>query len=141
MQQTVTSESAMKALGEKIGAALQGGEVIELIGDVGAGKTTLAKGIARGLGVDDEVQSPSFTLSRVYEGSRKILLAHYDFYRLTDPGILADELADTMQQSDTVTVIEWAGIVDGVLPHDHVTVTIVSPSERERQVTIRGIEL
>lgn len=131
----------MHALGCRIATQLKGGELIELVGDVGAGKTTLTKGIARGLGVEEDVQSPSFTISRVYDlpGGRQ--LAHYDFYRLSDPGVLADELAEVMGRDDFITVIEWADIVESVLPPDHIQIHIVSPAETVRQVTIKGVQL
>jgi tRNA threonylcarbamoyladenosine biosynthesis protein TsaE len=60
----IKDDQSMRALGARIGALLRGGEVFELVGDVGAGKTTLVKGLAAGLGVDDDVQSPSFTINR-----------------------------------------------------------------------------
>lgn len=141
MEQITQSEESMRELGKRLGSSFKGGEVVELIGDVGAGKTTLTKGIAVGLGVTEDVQSPSFTLSRLYEGANNIQLAHYDFYRLSDPGILADELVDTMGQADTVTVIEWADIVEGVLPDERITIHITSPSESERRITMKGISL
>ena len=72
----VNSEAEMKAFGMNLGTLLRGGEVLELIGDVGAGKTTLAKGIAQGIGVTEDVQSPSFTISRVYETNHGLRLAH-----------------------------------------------------------------
>ena len=141
MEQITQSEESMRELGKRLGSSFKGGEVVELIGDVGAGKTTLTKGIAVGLGVTEDVQSPSFTLSRLYEGANNIQLAHYDFYRLSDPGILADELVDTMGQADTVTVIEWADIVEGVLPDERITIHITSFSESERHITMKGISL
>ena len=127
-------EDEMKTLGSKLGALFTGGEVIELVGDVGAGKTTLAKGIAKGLGVDEDVQSPSFTISRVYTTASDLQLAHYDFYRLNDPGIMISELDETLHDPKTVTLIEWAEIVSGVLPEDHITVQIVSPTEDTREI-------
>lgn len=132
----VTSEQATKDLAEKIGAALIGGEVFELVGDVGAGKTTFVKGLAKGLSVDDEVQSPSFTISRVYDGRDDIQLVHYDFYRLTDAGIMANELDEMINDPKTVTVIEWADIVEGVLPENHYTISFESPSETDRSITV-----
>jgi tRNA threonylcarbamoyladenosine biosynthesis protein TsaE len=135
---TVRSEAEMKALGSKIGALLNGGEIIELIGDVGAGKTTLAKGIASGLGVDEDVQSPSFTISRVYETANNVQLAHYDFYRLQDAGIMAAELHETVSDPHSVTLIEWAEIVGGVLPADRLSITISSPSETSRDVSLKA---
>ena len=132
----VQSETGMKALGGKLGALLNGGEVIELIGDVGAGKTTLTKGVAAGLGIDEDVQSPSFTISRVYDARDGLQLAHYDFYRLSDAGIMAAELHETASDPRTVTIIEWAEIVGGVLPDDRLSVRIASPSESLRRVEL-----
>lgn len=130
----VQSEQEMKALGRKLGELLKGGEIIELVGDVGAGKTTLTKGIADGMGVDDDVQSPSFTINRVYDTPNSLQLAHYDFYRLQDAGIMAAELQETANDKQTVTIIEWAEIVKGVLPEDRLTVTITSPAEETRKL-------
>jgi tRNA threonylcarbamoyladenosine biosynthesis protein TsaE len=136
---TIESEAEMKAFGARLGAALTGGEVIELVGDVGAGKTTLTKGIAEGMGVSETVQSPSFTISRVYDDTATGLrLAHYDFYRLHDAGIMADELQETAQDAQTVTIIEWADIVTGVLPDDRLTVAIVSPTELSRCIDLQA---
>jgi tRNA threonylcarbamoyladenosine biosynthesis protein TsaE len=132
----VGSENEMKRFGAKLGALLTGGEIIELVGDVGAGKTTLTKGIADGLGITETVQSPSFTISRVYDTPRQLHLAHYDFYRLQDAGIMADELHETLHDKATITIIEWAGVVSGVLPIDHLTLTITSPSETDRHIRI-----
>lgn len=132
----VTSEDKMKQWGAKLGALLAGGEIIELIGDVGAGKTTLTKGIAAGMGIDETVQSPSFTISRVYDAPTGVRLSHYDFYRLHDAGIMADELHETLHDQKTVTIIEWADIVDGVLPADHIKISISAPSESERRVEV-----
>ncbi len=124
------------AFGEALGRQLQGGAVVELVGDIGAGKTTLTKGIAKGLGVDEDVQSPSFTISRVYDARDGLRLAHYDFYRLSDPGILADELSEALGDKETVVIVEWADVVEQVLPVDRVTIHITSPTETSRQLTI-----
>jgi tRNA threonylcarbamoyladenosine biosynthesis protein TsaE len=132
----VRNEAAMKAFGKKLGAVLEGGEIIELIGDVGTGKTTLTKGIAGGMGVDEDVQSPSFTISRVYDTPSNLHLSHYDFYRLHDAGIMADELHETLHDAGAVTIIEWAEIVAGVLPVDRLSIHITSPGENERHVTL-----
>lgn len=132
----VQNESEMKALGARLGAFLRGGEILELVGDVGAGKTTLTKGIGEGMGVDEDVQSPSFTISRVYDTPGGTTLAHYDFYRLQDAGIMASELHDTLQSPDTVTIIEWADIVSGILPDDRLTIHIVPIAETARRLTL-----
>ena len=128
----------MKIFGAKLGGLLQGGECIELVGDVGAGKTTLVKGIAQGLEIDETIQSPSFTISRVYDTPHELRLAHYDFYRLHDAGIMADELREAAADAQVITIIEWADIVSGVLPEDHLTITIQATSESERALTLAG---
>jgi len=134
----VTNESAMRELGERLGRLLQGGEVIELVGDVGAGKTTLVRGIARGMGVDETVQSPSFTINRVYDASNGLQLSHYDFYRLADPGIMRSELDEAVHDKRVVVVVEWAGTVEQTLPADRLTVTITSPTESTRQLALQA---
>jgi tRNA threonylcarbamoyladenosine biosynthesis protein TsaE len=126
----------MAEFGARLVTVLVGGTVIELVGDVGAGKTTLAKAIARGLGVEDNVQSPSFTISQVYEGREGLRLAHYDFYRLKDAGIMHDELSEVVHDPTTITLIEWAEIVQGVLPDDRLTISIIPTSETGRELTV-----
>jgi tRNA threonylcarbamoyladenosine biosynthesis protein TsaE len=109
-------------LGRSLGANLKGGEIIELIGDIGSGKTALVKGIVKGANFSDEVASPTFTLSRIYQ-SNGAVINHYDFHRLDEPGILKAELAESIQLKETV-IIEWPEIVMGVLPPDRLTITI-----------------
>ena len=123
----------MKQLGEAIGRSVSGGEVLELVGDIGAGKTTLTKGIARVLGINEPVQSPTFTISRVYDSPKGLRLAHYDFYRLGEAGIMGDEIREAMDD-DSVVVVEWAGAVDDDLPEDRLVVKITTISEEERLV-------
>lgn len=135
----VGSEQETQEFAQKLGAALRGGEIIELRGDVGAGKTTFVKGLARGLRIDDDVQSPSFTISRVYDARDNLRLAHYDFYRLADAGIMKDELAEMMQDPEAITVIEWADIVEGVLPKTRLTIQFEAPTETTRTLTLTGI--
>ena len=106
------------------------------MGDVGAGKTTFVKGLAQGLAVDEDVQSPSFTISRVYEARDGLQLAHYDFYRLTDAGIMADEVREVVEDETSVTVIEWADIVEGVLPGERFTLQFSAPTETSRQIVL-----
>ncbi|MEO5949349.1 MAG: tRNA (adenosine(37)-N6)-threonylcarbamoyltransferase complex ATPase subunit type 1 TsaE [Candidatus Saccharimonas sp.] len=136
MEREINSVDEMLAFGRQLGELCHGGEVIELVGDIGAGKTTLTKGIAAGMGVDDEVQSPTFTLSRTYHTKKGGILAHYDFYRLNDPGILGMELADASHADDTTVVIEWADTVQHVLPEDRIILKIAAFSEEGRHVTL-----
>lgn len=134
----MTSEETMKAFGERLGASLRGGETIDLVGDIGSGKTTLSKGIAAGLGVSEPVQSPTFTISRLYEAHDGIVLAHYDFYRLSEPGIMSMELAESVSDERRVTVLEWSEIVEDILPDDHLTIKITPTSETERQLDLQS---
>lgn len=135
----VNGEQETKELAAKIGGLLTGGEVLELIGDVGAGKTTFVKGLARGLFIDDEIQSPSFTISRLYNARDNLQLIHYDFYRLTEPGIMANEVSEMVHDKKAITVIEWADIVEGVLPENRYTIRFESPSENVRRILLPDI--
>lgn len=121
----------MKQFGARIGALLRGGEMIELVGDVGAGKTTFTKGLGEGLAVDDDVQSPSFTIEREYQARDGLELHHYDFYRLSDPGVVKYELAESISNPAVVTVVEWGGSAQDVLPQIRVVMTIRYMSEGE----------
>ncbi len=132
----VKSIKETQELGAAIGSRLKGGELIELVGDVGAGKTTFVKGLAVGLGVDDSVQSPSFTISQLYEARDGLKLAHYDFYRLSDPGIMADELMEATSNADTIVVIEWADTVSEVLPKEHWRIEFTTTSEEGRSIKL-----
>lgn len=121
----------MKQLGEAIGRRLRGGECFEMIGDVGAGKTTFMKGLGEGLQVDDDVQSPSFTISRLYEARDGLQLEHYDFYRLQDPGIMSYEIQESLNTDGTIVAVEWAETVSDVLPAERITVKIDYQAEGE----------
>ena len=136
---TIASEAEMKQLGEKLGELLSGGEVFELIGDVGAGKTTFTKGLAVGMKIDEVIQSPTFTISRVYTTPSGLELRHYDFYRLNEAGIMASELAESIDQPDVVTIVEWAKAVESVLSSDRIRVVISATSDEERQVEITAL--
>ncbi|MDR0955551.1 MAG: tRNA (adenosine(37)-N6)-threonylcarbamoyltransferase complex ATPase subunit type 1 TsaE [Candidatus Nomurabacteria bacterium] len=121
----VKNADELIGLGEKFGARLKGGETIELIGDVGAGKTTFVKGVAAALGVDPaDVQSPSFTISRNYPARGGLILNHYDFYRLTDAGIMAREIAESLSDPRAITIVEWSDAVKSVLPPDRIVIRI-----------------
>jgi tRNA threonylcarbamoyladenosine biosynthesis protein TsaE len=120
----IFSKSAMVDLGRQLGSKLAGGEVIELVGDVGVGKTTLVKGLAAGLGIIGDVQSPSFTINRTYQTPAGLMLSHYDFYRLSDAGIMKLDIAESIADETSITVIEWAASVSEVLPSDRLIINI-----------------
>lgn len=102
---STTTEQTI-ALGQILGKLLQAGDVLVLTGDLGAGKTQLTKGIAAGMGVTDDVTSPTFTIEMVYEGTT-IPLYHFDLYRLNDPDQLEDTGLYDALESDGPTIIEW----------------------------------
>jgi tRNA threonylcarbamoyladenosine biosynthesis protein TsaE len=131
-----TSSEATVELGEAIGRKLRGGEVIELVSDLGGGKTTFVRGLARGLGSHDTVSSPSFTLSNQYEAG-DLTLYHLDFYRLSEPGIMRDELAELLDDPRAIVVVEWANIVENVLPAERLLITLKAESETGRQLTFQ----
>jgi len=132
----VTSAAAMKDLGARIGALVRGGETLMLVGDIGAGKTTFTKGLATAMGVGEDVQSPTFTISRVYDTATGLVLAHYDFYRLNDPGIMRAELSEAAHDPSTVTVIEWGEVVADSISSNTLSVIITLTSETARRVEL-----
>ncbi|HSW99980.1 MAG TPA: tRNA (adenosine(37)-N6)-threonylcarbamoyltransferase complex ATPase subunit type 1 TsaE [Patescibacteria group bacterium] len=114
-QTTSDTAEATELLAEKIGKQLRGGEVIELVSDLGGGKTTFVRGLVRGAGSSDRVASPSFTISKQYT-TDAFEIHHFDFYRLQESGIMADEVAEVVDDPQTVVVIEWGDVVAHVLP-------------------------
>lgn len=125
------------ALAEKLAAGLQPGDVIALIGELGAGKTEFVHGLARGLGVPPEmVSSPTFVLVHEYPG--RLTLAHVDLYRLEQ---ISDEFLLELEEyfyGPFVTVIEWAERLAGALPEEYLEVTIIWLGEQHRQLVCRG---
>ncbi len=116
------SPADTEALGARLGRLLQAGDVVALSGDLGAGKTVLARGIARGAGATGYVASPTFTLIREYHGSPPVY--HVDLYRLDRPEQLNDLGLDMVFDGSGIVVIEWAEHAASWLPHDHLWITI-----------------
>ncbi|MGV8082212.1 MAG: tRNA (adenosine(37)-N6)-threonylcarbamoyltransferase complex ATPase subunit type 1 TsaE [Coriobacteriia bacterium] len=133
-----SSAAATEHLGELLAPLLQPGDVLVLSGDLGAGKTQLTKGVARGLGVAEHVTSPTFNILRVHEG--RLPLYHFDLYRLED----ADQLEDIdywgTLESDGVSLVEWGDRFASAVPDECVIVrfTIVGDTEREIEIEPRG---
>ena len=136
-QTSSTSSADTERLGELLGKQLAGGEVIELRSDLGGGKTTFVIGLARGTGSPDRVSSPSFTLNRIYNANN-LEIHHFDFYRLDEPGILQDQLAESLNNPNVVVVVEWADIVKEVLPESRLSIELnpAPNSPEERRVTV-----
>jgi tRNA threonylcarbamoyladenosine biosynthesis protein TsaE len=111
---------------------MRGGEVIELVSDMGGGKTAFVRGLAKGMGSDEAVHSPSFTLGNQYKADG-LTLHHFDFHRLSQPGIMRDELAEILADNQAVVVVEWAGIIEDILPVERLTIQIKPMAENARQ--------
>ena len=134
MKITTVSPEETAALAERIGMALCGGEVIELVSDLGGGKTTFTRGLAKGLRITGTVSSPTFTVSREYEG--RLRLYHFDFYRLHEAGIMSEEFSEAVADPEGVVVVEWADVVKDVLPEKHIRITITAVGEDVRELHV-----
>ncbi len=134
----IANEKDTEKLGEKIGQKVQPGTVIALIGDLGTGKTTLTKSIARGLGVTETVTSPTFNIIREYRSGR-LPLYHFDVYRIGDPDEMFELGYEEYFYGDGVCVVEWADIIEELLPEDAVVIAIDrGASDEEREYEIEG---
>lgn len=120
----INSEQEMLDFGENFAKKLQFPAIIELVGDVGAGKTTFTRGLAKGLGITELITSPSFTISKSYALKSGGNLVHYDFYRLPDPGLMADDLSENLHNPKNVVVIEWGESITELLPKNHYKIEI-----------------
>lgn len=110
------------AIAGLLGSKLKGGEVIALEGELGAGKTLFVKGLAQGLGVEEPVTSPTFTLIHQYEG--KIPLTHFDVYRLPSPESLEELGYEEFFYGSGVTAVEWSDLIRAYLPREYLLISI-----------------
>ena len=131
------SETETHALAEKIARTLSGGEAILLSGTLGAGKTTFTKGLAKALGVQKTVVSPTFTIIKEYQGT-SLMLYHIDMYRIEDEDEIYELGIEELYQKDSVTVIEWNKMEE--LPEKVIRINISVISESEREWEVEGIE-
>ena len=134
---SVSAGETMK-FGERLGKLLAPGHVVALVGELGAGKTTMVKGIVQGLGVTDRraVKSPTFALVHRYEGP--IPVYHFDAYRLENTQEMLDIGSDEMVYGKGVSIIEWADRVPECLPEEYLKISLVAVSENERNIEMRG---
>lgn len=133
-----TSPLDTEAVGKYLGSLAVPGDIFCLFGDLGAGKTCLARGVARGLGVEEPVTSPTFTLINEYQG--RIPLYHMDVYRLEGAADMEDLGYEEYFYGDGVTLLEWAGRVKKVLPDERLDIYIeqVNGEENARKITFEG---
>ena len=134
----IASEKETERIGEAIGQAAEPGTVVTLIGDLGTGKTTLTKSIAKGLGVTETVTSPTFNIIREYKSGR-IPLYHFDVYRIGDPDEMFELGYEEYFYGDGICVVEWADIIEELLPEDAVIIRIErGADEEEREYRIES---
>ena len=131
LQRKTSNSDQTIELARRIGKNLRGGECIELISDVGAGKTTFVRGLAKGAGSHNHVSSPTFTISKQYD-TAKFSIIHFDFYRLQEANLIEHEISDILQGKKNVIIVEWAELVKHTLPNSRLTITINS-SECDRR--------
>lgn len=136
-QKTITVKNARETekVASHIGRNLKGGETIELLSDIGGGKTTFTRGLVSGAGSEDHVTSPTFTISNKYEAPQ-FDIYHFDFYRLPNAGIIEHQLHENVDVERDVTVVEWSDIVAHVLPEERLRIFITSTSDDEREIKL-----
>lgn len=135
--QSVDTTSVEETLrfGERVGRELQRGDVVALVGDLGAGKTVLVKGIARGLGITREVTSPTFTLVHEYIGGR-LPLFHIDLYRLDNPEQALAIGIEDYWNGPGVTAIEWSDKIESLLPATTIRIRITASDNNLRRIEV-----
>jgi tRNA threonylcarbamoyladenosine biosynthesis protein TsaE len=133
------SPEATRAVAAALGPLLEPGDVVSLVGDLGAGKTAFAQGLAAGLGVEGPVTSPTFTIVQEYEG--RIPVAHVDVYRLDTVQDLYDLGFDELIDDGRVTIVEWGDLIAQALPADRLVVRIepgAADTERVLEFAFHG---
>ncbi len=126
-------------IGSMIGEKLKKGDVLSLRGSLGAGKTVLAKGIAKAFGITEAIVSPTFTLVQEYEGKMK--LYHLDLYRLSGEDEFESMGGEEFLYPDGVTLIEWSEKIQSMLPDNTIYITIDINEDLSRSINAEGLEL
>ena len=129
----IKNERETEDFGRELGAGAKAGTVIALIGDLGTGKTTLTKYIAAGLGVTEQVTSPTFTIIKEYRTGR-IPLFHFDVYRIGDIDEMFEIGYEEYFFGDGICVIEWADLIEDLIPEDAMTIRITRGESDEERV-------
>jgi tRNA threonylcarbamoyladenosine biosynthesis protein TsaE len=134
-----TSVDATRALGEALATVVRGGDLLVLAGDLGAGKTAFTQGLGRGLGVEDHITSPTFTLAHQHQG--RLRLHHLDVYRFEASAEILDVgLFELLDDAEAVTVIEWGDAIMGSLPPDMLEVRLqLGEGDDDRDISLRPV--
>lgn len=133
MKERTSSPAETEAVGERLAAELGPGDVVLVSGDLGSGKTTLIRGVARGLGVTEAVTSPTFTIGQTYRG--RMPVSHLDLYRLADLGQEDPALLDDYVTPQAVALIEWPGAAEPWLERITSRVEIRHAGGDEREIS------
>lgn len=141
MQITVHNLTELTEVAQYLAENLPTKFCLELIGDVGAGKTTLTKALVEKLGSNDEVTSPSFAINNRYQLNDGREVSHYDFYRLGEAGVISQELLEDLAQPQTCVIVEWAETVSQVLPAERLQMTITTLADGGRQLELVGFDM
>lgn len=135
----ITDSKTSSLLAAKLARAIQPPQLIELIGDLGGGKTTFTKALGNALGITKTITSPTFNIHRGYDfaGGK---LEHFDLYRLSDDEIVLNELQDCLSDPQTIVVVEWAQHFSNTLLSDRLVIsfTYIDASNREIEITATG---
>ncbi len=136
---TTHSPEETIALAEKLGAKLRAGDVIAYLGDLGAGKTTFTRGLARGMGLSDLVTSPTFALVHTY-GSEEKMLCHFDMYRISGEEELETTGFYDYPMEECVFAVEWSENILSALPENCIRIAMEHLGDEMRRITIEGDE-
>ena len=128
IRETFSSDETF-AFGQEIGKTASGGDVFALEADLGCGKTVIAQGIASGLGIDENVSSPTFTILQIYEKGR-LPLYHFDVYRIGDISEMDEIGYEDCFYGEGVSVIEWADLIEEILPDNYTLIKIEKDPEK-----------
>ncbi|MBR4503048.1 MAG: tRNA (adenosine(37)-N6)-threonylcarbamoyltransferase complex ATPase subunit type 1 TsaE [Clostridia bacterium] len=134
---TAPTPEATREIARRLSEGLRDGDTVVLMGGLGAGKSEFARGIARGLGYDGPIPSPSFTILNEYEGGR-LALHHFDWYRIADSGELYESGLDEYIGGVGVCVIEWSERAPDILPEDRIVVTLTPMDNDVRSIRLEA---
>lgn len=134
----VRTTEQMRALGARVAQRCHPGDVVVLVGDLGAGKTTFVQGMGIGIGIDEAITSPTFVIARVHSGRAGMSLIHVDAYRLGS-GLELDDLDLDTELACGLTVIEWGEGYAERLGQDRLVISITALPDESREVRIEGI--
>ena len=135
-----TSDAMTLQIGEDLGRKLQKGSVVSLRGSLGAGKTVLAKGIAKAIGIKEAIVSPTFTIVQEYDGN-SMKMYHLDLYRLSGEDEFESMGGEEFLYPDGITLIEWSEKIEDMLPEDTVYISITINEDQSRNIEIEGISI